>query len=142
MKIQLIIMVLGILLTGGTTLAQCNDDPDEICIFWSPDPALCLNCAQADGESVTAWSPGIILMSVQLLPLTTQPWCFGLRAPTPSSLPNSMGYVDGLDPGTVIPLLPCTGDDGAAIACLNDPNCPPPVSSEPRSWGTVKGAFR
>lgn len=88
------------------------------------------------------WSPCITLMSVELRALDDTPWCFGLMPPTPSSLPNSMGYVADNAPGFVLPLYPCTGDDGFSIACLNDPGCPPPVVESKAAWGKIKGLFR
>lgn len=88
------------------------------------------------------WSPWITLLSIDLLPLSLEPWCFGLQPPVPSSLPNNMGYVSAEPSSPYVPLIPCTGDDGYSIACLNDPGCPPPVEAEETSWGAVKGVFR
>ena len=88
------------------------------------------------------WSPWITLMSITLLPSSPDPWCFGLGPPTPSSLPNSMGYASGDYPGQVLPLFPCTGNEGVMIACLNETVCPPPVAVQNTSWGALKGQFQ
>lgn len=88
------------------------------------------------------WNSCMTLLTVDLLPLSDDPWCFGLQPPTEGSFPTSMGYAAATDPIEILPLFPCTGDDGFRIACLNDPGCPPPVGIETGAWGSIKWLFR
>jgi hypothetical protein len=55
MKPELIFLILALLLTSSSSVAQCGDGQDEICIFWSLDSSECFNCAFSLGEPLQAF---------------------------------------------------------------------------------------
>jgi hypothetical protein len=88
------------------------------------------------------WNSCMTLLTVEVMPLGDDPWCFGVQPPPEGSFPTSMAYAAATDPIEILPMYPCTGDDGFRIACLNEPGCPPPVGNETAVWGSIKGLFR
>lgn len=48
------------LVLSGSAWAQCSEDPNEICIFWSDDCYACQNCLSFVGGSATAY---VVLMN-------------------------------------------------------------------------------
>jgi len=87
------------------------------------------------------WSPCITLLTIQLLILSPDPWCFGVEPWEFSSIPGHMNYTDGINPGLILPMYSCTGEE-CYMACINEPQCPPPVAAERATWSTVKAMYR
>jgi hypothetical protein len=210
MKKVLLLLALASICFYTPAYSQCNEDPNEIGIFWSQDCTACENCISYVGGAVTAyvvlanctqpggisgfefelvnadgslfgpplgsaifvssytippyainvdsppvfvvglgapmpWSPCMVLLSIEILVFTPEPWCFGVK-PTPyPSIPGQMAYAGGADPGLLIPMMPNNGLDAPdyAMACLNSPDCPLiPVATDGVSWGSIKSLYR
>jgi hypothetical protein len=204
----LLVALLGLFIPAGTS-AQCNEDPNEIGIFWTEDCTECQNClhfiggivsayvvlanptqpggvggfefclVDADGSEPTPppssifllnsiyppgainiwnppcyavglatplpWSPCITLVTIDMLVVGAEPWCFGVAPGDPASIPGHMAYADGADPGNLVIMWPNNGPDAGdfAMACINHPDCPPyPVLEEDTSWGNLKSLYR
>lgn len=93
------------------------------------------------------WQPCILLVEIQILSVTppgTVPWCFGVEPYTYSSIPDHMVYAAGNNPGLLLPMYPCTGPDepSCLMACVNSPDCPPPIPLEETSWSQIKGFYK
>jgi hypothetical protein len=50
MKKLLVLACMASLVMAGQAWAQCNPDPDEICIFFAEDCNACPNCNSFTGE--------------------------------------------------------------------------------------------
>ena len=207
MKKWLAILTLAFLCTGSLAQAQCFDDPDEICIFWTSDCDQCINCMAYMAGPVTAyvvlmnsswWSgvsgfefqlvnangsgfypppsdfivgynlpvgginvsappefivglgmplppdPCTVLVSIDILVFDPSSWCFGVKPVSVPSIPGQMAYVPGHDPSLLTQMNPCTGINPAdyGMACLNSPDCPPPVATDKTSWDGLKSLYR
>lgn len=106
---------------------------------WAP-PCFAVGLA-----SPLPWSPCVTLVTINFLVIGPEPWCFGVAPSEPASIPGHMAYADGGDPGNLLIMWPNTGPGAAnfAMACLNEPNCPPyPVAIEDTSWGSLKSLYR
>jgi hypothetical protein len=86
------------------------------------------------------------ILTINLLVFCQDCWCFGVEPNIPASIPDHMAYADGINPGLLKILNPCTGpdQDSCYMTCLNCPWCPPdpPIASEPSTWGALKGLYR
>jgi hypothetical protein len=89
-----------------------------------------------------------LLLTINLLIFCPDCWCFGVKPSVPSSIPDQMAYADGLNPGLLIPMTPCTCSelvwDPCAMTCINCQFCPPgpPITSEQSTWGVLKSLYR
>jgi hypothetical protein len=206
MRKPILLLAAAALLIGSSAFAQCSEDPNEICIFFSEDCFTCTNCLSFVGGNAVAyvvlmnatqaagvsgyefclcnddgspyappvgssiyvtgytypagainaatepcfavglaaalpWSPCMTLLAINLLIFSPEPWCFGAEPTVPSSIPGQMAYADGINPGLLVPMYPCT-EVGCYMACVNAPQCPPPVDAEDATWGAVKNLYR
>ena len=55
MRKLLLLLAMGLLVSSVQANAQCNPDPNEIGIFWSPDCGACENCLDFLGGLATAY---------------------------------------------------------------------------------------
>jgi hypothetical protein len=92
------------------------------------------------------WSPAIQLVEIQMLILDYTCWCFGVAPLSTPSIPGSMVFADGADPGHLLPMYPCTGQewDSSFMTCINCEFCPPgpPIATENMTFGGVKAIYR
>ncbi len=100
-------------------------------------------CFEVAFNTPIPWSACITLLSIEMQIFDSAQWCFGVK-PNPA-VPAGMVFVDGADPNNLLAMHPNTGPDAEdfAMACLNNPDCPPnPVSTEESAWGSLKSLFR
>lgn len=92
------------------------------------------------------WAPTVALVTMRLLVVGQDCWCFGVQPSPGGGFPNEMIYIDGDDPGNCIEMHPCTGPDWdqCSMACINCASCPPgpPISAQGSSWGSLKALYR
>jgi hypothetical protein len=88
-----------------------------------------------------AWSPCITMLTVNMLIFSPDTWCFGAEPNVPASIPDHMAFADGINPGLLLPMYPCT-ETSCFMACINAAQCPPPVAVEDATWGGVKNMYR
>ena len=95
-------------------------------------------------ETPIPWAPAIQLIGIELLVFGIEPWCFGVEPWEYAVLPGEMAYTAGDDPLRLVVMRLCTGaqQDPCRMACINDPSCPPPVTTRSSTWGAVKGVYR
>jgi hypothetical protein len=204
-----LLLCLALLFVGTVASAQCHEDPDEICIFFSQDCYACDNCLSYVGGAAVAyvvlmncsepsgvlgfefclcnedgspfappvgssifttgyiyppntigtgnppcflvgmamplpWSPCMTLIGINLLILSPETWCFGVMPFWAPSIPGHMVYAAGDDVGNLKPMYPCTGseENSCFMACINSPDCPPPIPVGNAAWGSVKAMYR
>jgi hypothetical protein len=137
---------------SGYEFCLCNGDgnaltpPANVFVTGYTYPPGAINAATEPCFAVglatpLAWSPCITMLTVNLLVYAPTTWCFGLKPATPASIPGEMAYADGADPGLLLPMYPCTAE-GCFMACVNNPDCPPPTAVEPATWGNVKALYQ
>jgi len=200
------------LVVSGNALAQCHDDPDEICIIFDYPDECCDNClpppvsgiihayvvlhnpstpggvfgfefrlcnsgggqfAPPAGSYVLAynlpvgclnvssppefvcgcaapipWSTCVLLVDMEILYMSQDCWCFGVEPTFSPSIPDHMAFVDGDDPGHLLPMLPCTGpidgmpQESCTMACINCADCPTgPIGADKSTWGYLKALY-
>jgi hypothetical protein len=90
------------------------------------------------------WAPCVWLLTIQLLTFTHEAWCFGVEPTENPTLPGHVAYAAGDDPANVLPMWPCTGPQGGScdLACIDDPECPPPITGAGMTWGATKVLYR
>jgi len=104
--------------------------------FWDP-PNFQIGLA-----TPLPWAPAVHLLTITSLILDPACWWFYIVPhPTPT-IPGQIIYVDGVDPGIIIPMYQSTGGPENPVAGVNCSCIPPPLPTEQASWGSVKSLYR